>query len=196
MCQRALAGARCAAPFRRRQSACAARTARLPPMPARASRAPPTRAGDRQGFRRAHPPRLPLRQEIDRGRDLAAPGLRAEARRLPGFLAPDDRRPARHRHSRRLCQRLPAHHPAARCRAPGGRRRHARLGARLVRPRGRLDRLRPDQPHLRRREPHRRRRRPRLSGRLADCRDSPDLRLAEAQPESRCGAGRWAGAEP
>ncbi len=79
---------------------------------------------------------------------------------------------------------------AGRRRAPGGRRRHARLGARLVRPRGRLGRLRPHQPDLRRRKPHRRRHRPRLSGRLADRRHPEDLRPAEDQPEGRRDSGR------
>ncbi len=66
----------------------------------------------------------------------------AQARRLPGFRAGDDRRAARPRPARPICQRLHPHHSAARQAAAAGRRRLARLGQRLVRPGLRLARPR------------------------------------------------------
>ena len=63
-----------------------------------------------------------------------AEAFRLQARRLPGLRPRDDRRPSRRRHPGRLCLGLPPHHPAQGQAAARGRRRHACLGPRLVRP--------------------------------------------------------------
>ena len=100
------------------------------------------------------------------------------------FVARHDRRPARRRHSGRLRHGLPAHHPAAGQAAARRRRRHACLGARLVRPACRLDRVRPDQRHARRRRPHHHRPWPRLCRHLADRRRAAHLAAATTTKQS------------
>jgi hypothetical protein len=73
-----------------------------------------------------------VRPESDRDFDAAQGSVRKTPWRLPGFRACDDRRTARARTAGGLCQRLSAHHPAARQTAPARCGRDPRMGLAVV----------------------------------------------------------------